>query len=968
MNKKIICAILIMPLIIMLIVYTTAKTVSLVQSVEVNSVVINDNDIEYIDMDLNDSFQIHYTVYPLTATNQNVTFEVVNLENDFEIVQISKTGLLKALRPGQCKITVITNSGNYKDSFILYISSKGLKSIDLEIKKEDIYVGDLFDVIPTLTPLTALNQALKFESSNQNVIKISQNGQARAMGKGEAQIKVSSIANPNVYNIIIVNVLIKDIIDFSKDEIITYSNKGSLIISIDFNEEYDFTLNYNNEEIKIIETIIAKDLIKIDYELKNDFLNTNLEAVLNSVSGFEYKKNCLIIKDNNISFGFLEDEVVLSVLGSASMAIIPSIDDVIYNVNINDNDVCSFIYDDNAIYVWGYKAGVTSVIVDFYINEELIESKELVIIIKPFLIEINNNAKTYGLSNEFYLGQYNMSDEKLSSWSFEYTINGTLNDDFYNYIKWSTSDSDIATVSLDGKIKILNTGVFYIQLDFIVNDVTYMQAKFKINAVKDGYNVGTYKELMEATKKEKIVILTNTIGSLNDGSKGEALFGSNYDDLYTTIDTTYDKTYYKNANIESNAKVKVLVDIKNDIYGNGYLLNAHNLAFGLDSTGTLKYNALFKGPLNFVSLTETQSSLISVKAQDNIAFAVRGNVNLYDLNLQSCDDQADLSKYNFVGTTVEILGDNVNINYCRIKNGRTVMRIFGSEDSNEVIRVNIENSILSNAREFIIRMGSNKFVDGNATTPSPYLLRLSDSLVNLNDFKNNCGNAKNYNNLTNEEKNDYDNNYITTFVTLNNVGLRTCGIFSIGIDTHFSGQYLADGRNNPLVNLFGEGFSNWYDLAKTSYGSKLILENEVRIYDWKNLESIDSSTLIEQNNSLDFSSYFDFNIKNMISSIYEDMNTDYTKILTNYLEEKYVHGGIAFFGGGKNYSVIEYKNYKTCKFEEYSINLRQTSSSALMAAAGDQSFYFLMYDKDSSFTPLYQDRQIEEGSMYNFIK
>ena len=152
------------------------------------------------------------------------------------------------------------------------------------------------------------------------------------------------------------------------------------------------------------------------------------------------------------------------------------------------------------------------------------------------------------------------------------------------------------------------------------------------------------------------------------------------------------------------------------------------MAYGLDATDQLKSDALFKGPLNFVSMSESSSSLVSVKAQDNISFAVYENVTLNNVVLSSCDIKADkdrnydLTDLTYVGTTVEVFGDNVNIDYCRINNGRTVLRVFGDiEDSSKVINVNVKNSVLSSAREFIIRMGTNAFVDGVVGNASPYL-------------------------------------------------------------------------------------------------------------------------------------------------------------------------------------------------------------------------------------------------------
>ena len=70
MNKKLILLMLALPLILMISLFTTTSQVSLVITVPVSKVVINDADIVY--MDLDEEYQISYTVYPTNAANQSV--------------------------------------------------------------------------------------------------------------------------------------------------------------------------------------------------------------------------------------------------------------------------------------------------------------------------------------------------------------------------------------------------------------------------------------------------------------------------------------------------------------------------------------------------------------------------------------------------------------------------------------------------------------------------------------------------------------------------------------------------------------------------------------------------------------------------------------------------------------------------------------------------------------------------------
>ena len=72
MNKKLILLMLALPLILMLSLFTATSTVSLVINVSVSKVVINDAEVVY--MDLEETYDISYTVYPTNAANKKVAF------------------------------------------------------------------------------------------------------------------------------------------------------------------------------------------------------------------------------------------------------------------------------------------------------------------------------------------------------------------------------------------------------------------------------------------------------------------------------------------------------------------------------------------------------------------------------------------------------------------------------------------------------------------------------------------------------------------------------------------------------------------------------------------------------------------------------------------------------------------------------------------------------------------------------
>ncbi len=558
------------------------------------------------------------------------------------------------------------------------------------------------------------------------------------------------------------------------------------------------------------------------------------------------------------------------------------------------------------------------------------------VIVKPTSLTINQSTKTYGIENLYTIGRTNVNGEVSKTLLNVSCAN--VGEGFYENVEW-TSNSSKATIS-NGEITLAQgegaeivtfTASFY-----------GVKSTFSVRCVYNGVNVSNYADLYTATKAQKPIVL-----------KGDIAFPTNVNEIkYETVHTTYDDTYYKNINALDKATIKVLLQFKNNVYGNGYEINAHNATLGLlDATGKPTANSLFKGPLDFVALTGAGASLASVKGQDNVCFGVYENVTLNNVILKGANLENDLTELNYAGTTVEVFGNNVTIEYSRIMNGRTVLRVFGdANDPNVVINVNVKNSVLTGAREFIIRMGSNKFVDGIDGNVSPYIAESID-LIGIKKGPDKDGI---------EKPADYESKYIKTYVNVENSVFKDAGIFAIGIDAHFAGPALHEASG--YVSLF-EGFKNWKNLAKTSYGAKLTFNGEVKMYNWKKLSEIDSSTLIEMDADLlgeTVAEMLNFDIPAMLETAKE--KGIYTNIIT---DSGYIHNAIAFFGGGRNYGLFE--DNSNLQLQGVDVSLESVEKGALMTAAGTENFYFRIYDISTTiFTPEMQE-SMSEADMYDCI-
>jgi len=462
--------------------------------------------------------------------------------------------------------------------------------------------------------------------------------------------------------------------------------------------------------------------------------------------------------------------------------------------------------------------------------------------------------------------------------------------------------------------------------------------------VVDGVNVRSYDDLMYCTSEatpEKIVLRTNLESYENVSTrKNSALFGRDtgqWDNRtnkplikceYTTMQSTYDIKYYTNQNKGSEATIRVGVTFRDDVYGNGYTINAHELTYPKETLPSdngvvnvipdMSDKEAWTGPLKFVSDVGC-----SCYGQDNIGFMVKGNnIKIDNITLKNCNNVNNLSNLDYVGTVLEVDGDNVTVTNSQIQNGRTVVRTMSNKN------LKIEACLLSYAREFILKVGSNEFVYPAEGQSIPSGRENAYAFLSPD---------------ADEYGQPLAGQYKST-VTVKNSYFYTSGVFCVGMDTHFAGRYLYS-RNSTIKNM-----------AATSYPSKLTLEGDVRFYDWKTVDGLDSSTLIElpsasENEQL--SALFDISA---IIERYHENNLE-KNIVLDKDGTYYVHGAVAFFGGGRNLSTVvfdglneENKSAFTDLNDPLLIGLddeaigSSTNRSILESAAGYGKFKFYMYN------------------------
>lgn len=988
MKKKIIALIMIIPIVFLIALFSVGKAAGVYADIPVTGIQITtQNEDGFIDVDVADYDPIAFLaqVQPVNARNQKYSFEISGVGGDeapdgFEIID----GKLHIDNVGKVKITAISAEKGFKDSVIVSAYSTKVLRIYPKVNGDEI-TSDVVSIdggenvfSAELYPENLSGETRIFEEIGGNhILKLNAvTGVAQALFSGETQVRITCPeGREGLEKVLTVKVNVDtDSTGFavngkSSGAKVTVKNKATTAKL--FVESKNDSLEIS--DLTLPEGVTASGIERIsknkfvltlsfDKEFSDEEISGKVGATDFSLEFTEYNL------DVRTSYYDGEGDEIKQKNNTkvTYVAYSESDDDADVNFEISDDtDVITLEKHGRFATITATKRGSAKIKITAEHDGKVIKEIEKTICVVPnvYSMEFADSAKEYGIENILTIGGKNPKGRPDTRTIFVRVVTEagaeTFTDEFMN-VAFSDDNSLFSCKAqpatnadaVSAEIRATGTGLATLNAELKNYNQyfgTNICAKIRLRAVKDGRNVGNYEELKTVTEAGHIVVLTSDVmlGVKNDGT---AMTEDELKKDVKKFTTTYDKTYLDNiGENDENKKVQYLIEFKNHVYGNGFEINADKFTQCKDATGVPK---IFKGPLNFVAISSA-----SVKGQDNISFLVRtDNVLINNVVLKGCSDdslleedgQFNLSKLNYVGTTLEIAKSAKLLN-SRVSNGRTVVRIFAGGSTmgspvvkdesafnvqDEKINVHIESCVLSNAREFILKIGSNRA-----------LKQTNEVQRKLRKEKDN----EYYSPYDESNKTDkyFNDNYLINDVTLKNSVLETSGLFSVGMETHFSGEFLLGGT-----------ITTWEGCAATSYASALRIVGDVKMLDWKNLSNVDSSTLIEVTG--DANPWLSMNVAEMMKEVARQQPKECGDIILNVGGTEYVHGGIAFYGGGYNYSYLDLTraNDETKQFGVYNVNIDVLADSEnekikqqgemLPLAAGAGDFRFYLYNNKSS--------------------
>ncbi|MBO8427227.1 MAG: hypothetical protein IAC58_01545 [Firmicutes bacterium] len=661
-----------------------------------------------------------------------------------------------------------------------------------------------------------------------------------------------------------------------------------------------------------------------------------------------------------------------------------------------------------------------------------------------------------------YFGEYDISYDEVSK-DTKLTKNHAKVQLNINIYGDNISENDLELVETSSNItyenKVITINDEGDGSGYLTLRANYISSTYTFNIVNNGVNVYNYNDLLMCTNfssSGEIVVLQTSLGSLKEvykgndvpisGSVGEEqgaykyevslplerldpsenieLFG-NYDvsndsfnfnnELYYT-ETTYNHKYLDDWNkahpdSEVSTDIKVGIRVQKDFYGNGFNINMNNLCF--PNNGTISQDVLklapsekdyFFGPLAYVTIGAPNvfPSVVKAYGEDNAGLMIDGdNITVNDLKIQNIDDNSNKRNYAYIGTVIEVNGENNTIKNSIIRLGKTLVRAFDSDN------LLIDNCILSRSGEFSLKIGSNEEIKADQTKEINYEYDGQDYSFNFDEFFSisNSGLGANslleeylgledtginlpsnvlydmlrtlqdaLNNTTNIVNNDGTINYASE-VTVNNTSFEDSGLFSIAFETRFNGPFLFNGLSSSIQSVLSALNSPTPDnIGGTSLPVKLNLTGDTYFYDYKNINNIDVTNLIEENISTYLSGVIGEDVNVTIDNFFPmrpiliDRATELDYIYQDDKNDKYLNTMIAYYGGGLNLSTLDTSNLNENSLETMSeeINvdllsesdkyvssnrIAQILSRCVLFAAGFEPFKFITNGKVNNDVP-----------------
>ncbi len=163
---------------------------------------------EEVELQVGYSSKLEATVYPETTTEKTINWS----SSDDSIATVDAYGTVTAIKLGEAVIyATCTDGSEVSGSSIVRVVPTPATGITISNTEMDLFVGDERVLTASIQPSNATDQTMYWESSDETIVSVTQNGEITALYPGKAVIKVSAQGFEGICNVTVHQIFVDSI-------------------------------------------------------------------------------------------------------------------------------------------------------------------------------------------------------------------------------------------------------------------------------------------------------------------------------------------------------------------------------------------------------------------------------------------------------------------------------------------------------------------------------------------------------------------------------------------------------------------------------------------------------------------------------------------------------------------------------------------------------------------------------------
>ena len=144
--------------------------------------------LEQLDIPVNGTGTVAFSVLPENAYNKNVSFESA----DAGIAAVNANGVVTGVSAGETTITVTTEDGGFTGACTINVYNQAVTGVTIEPSEAELTVGSSTKLTATVLPENATNKNVIYSADDESILSVDQNGKVTGLSLGTATVTVTT--------------------------------------------------------------------------------------------------------------------------------------------------------------------------------------------------------------------------------------------------------------------------------------------------------------------------------------------------------------------------------------------------------------------------------------------------------------------------------------------------------------------------------------------------------------------------------------------------------------------------------------------------------------------------------------------------------------------------------------------------------------------------------------------------------